>query len=82
MISPLSRKPWIRVAFEPPIVKRSVRVALVVGTLLALINQGDLILSGQLDPRTLFKIGLTYLVPYSVSTWASVQTVRAGYNQT
>ena len=41
-----------------------------VGTILTLINHGDLILSGQ-TPHPL-KILLTYLVPYCVTTWGSI----------
>ncbi len=67
----------LALASRPDIVARSLRVALVVGTLLALINHGDRILAMDLDSGALLKILLTYLVPYGVSTWASVQTARA-----
>jgi len=69
---------WLAVALRPAILKRGVKVGLVVGTTLAFINHGDKILSMALDGESLLKIGLTYLVPFCVSTWASVQTVRAG----
>jgi hypothetical protein len=58
------------------IVGRSLRVGLTVGTILAFINHGSAILSLDLSREVLLKIGLTYLVPYTVSTWASVQTIR------
>jgi hypothetical protein len=54
---------------------KALKVALVVGTLLALINQTDLVLAGQ--PPSLWKLILTYLVPYCVSTWAAVGAKRA-----
>jgi hypothetical protein len=45
--------------------RRSLWVALVVGTILNLINQGDTLVSGQ---RVDFaKLTLTYIVPYVVS---------------
>ncbi len=47
-----------------------------VGTILAVINHGDRLLAGNLDLMAGVKIVLTYLVPYSVATWAAVQTVR------
>jgi hypothetical protein len=50
--------------------KRSLLVALVVGTILNLINQGDAILLGY--PVQWLKGGLTYLVPYCVSTYGAV----------
>ena len=43
----------------------------VVGTLLTAINQGDFILAGQ--KPDLVKVGLTYLVPYGVSTFSAVR---------
>ena len=45
-------------------------VALVVGTILNLINQGDALVAGRrLD---LVKLTLTYLVPYFVCTYGAV----------
>ena len=50
--------------------RRSLWVALVVGTILNLINQGDALLAGRrLD---LVKLALTYVVPYIVSTYGAV----------
>lgn len=68
---------WWVTAFRPDITRRSLKVALIVGTVLALINHGDRLLALDLDPESTLKIVLTYLVPYCVSTWASVQTARA-----
>jgi hypothetical protein len=50
--------------------------ALVVGSVLAAINHGDTILSRSLTATHLWKIGLTYLVPYTVSTLSSVGAIR------
>ena len=50
--------------------KRSLVVAVVVGTLLNLINPGDVLVAGaHLDWR---KIALTYVVPYCVATYGAV----------
>ena len=50
--------------------RRSLYVALVVGTVLNLINQGDALLgAGSID---WLKIALTYCVPYVVSTYGAV----------
>lgn len=51
------------------VVARGLRVALIVGTLLTIINQGDMLLAGQWPP--LWKILLTFFVPYGVSTYSS-----------
>lgn len=66
----------ISIAVRPGIAWRSMKVALIVGTILALINHGDRLLAANLDLIAWIKIVLTYLVPYSVATWAAVQTVR------
>jgi hypothetical protein len=49
---------------------RSLWVAVVVGTILNLINQGDVLLSGQRLAFT--KLAFTYIVPYLVSTYGAV----------
>ncbi len=52
----------------------SAKVALVVGTILALINYGDRIFL-HYDMHTLdwVKLGVTYLVPYCVATYGAVR---------
>jgi len=49
---------------------RSAKVALVIGTLLNLINQGDALLG--VAAVNWAKIALTYVVPYCVSTYGAV----------
>lgn len=48
--------------------------ALVVGTILNLINQGDVLWADK-DPQML-KMALTYLVPYCVATYGAVTARR------
>jgi hypothetical protein len=67
---------WWSVACRRAVVQRALRVGLIVGTILMLINHGDAILAGDLNPKRLLKMLLTYLVPYSVSTYASVSAIR------
>lgn len=50
--------------------KRSALVAALVGTVLNLINQGDALFSGA--HIHLFKLVLTYCVPYCVATYGAV----------
>jgi hypothetical protein len=50
--------------------RRSFVVALVVGAILNLINQGDALLSGA--PLNFTKIILTFAVPYCVATYGAV----------
>lgn len=63
-------------ACERAVVRRSMRVAAVVGTLLVAINYGDRALAGALVPADWAKMLLTYCVPYGVATWAAVQALR------
>jgi hypothetical protein len=49
--------------------------ALVVGSVLTMINQGDLLLAGEWPPA--WKIMLTYCVPYCVTTWGAITGKRA-----
>ncbi len=60
----------------PPVVNRALRVALIVGTILFIINQADVVLRGDLTTTVALKIALTYLVPYSVSTYSALQINR------
>ena len=57
-------------AFSDGVPRRSLFVALVVGTVLNLINQGDALLGET--PINWLKIILTYLVPYAVCTYGAV----------
>ena len=63
----------IQLSMQKAIVVRGLKFSLVVGTILVLINQYELILTGQISTETWIKIGLTYMVPYVVSTLSSVQ---------
>lgn len=53
----------------PVTMKRAAKVGLIVGTILILINQGDLLLAGIVPP--VWKLLLTYCVPYSVSSYST-----------
>jgi|SRR5438876_947746 len=59
-----------------PVCGRAITVALVVGTILVAINQGDVIVSADLTALVVAKIGLTYLVPFSVSTYSALAANR------
>jgi hypothetical protein len=76
-MSTRSVRSWISDALERQTVVRSLKVAAVVGSLLALINYGDRLLAGGMAGRDWLKLALTYGVPYGVSTFASVGATRA-----
>jgi len=54
---------------------RALKTAVVVGTLLALINYLDILLEGSVTPSIVFKIILTYCVPYFVAGYSSVSAL-------
>ena len=64
-------------ALSGPVLRQALKIALIVGTLLALINHGERIFSGSLTQENILQIILTYLVPYSVSTYSSVRAIQA-----
>ena len=64
------KQSWYVIARERGIQQRSVLVALVVGTILNLINQGDALFAG--GSVVIWKILLTYCVPYIVATYGAV----------
>lgn len=72
---------WLKIALKKNILTRALKVALVVGSILMLINHGDVILSNGLSIKEFIKIALTYLVPYCVSTYSSTEAVCAAENR-
>jgi len=64
------------VCLHPRNLRSTLAVAVVVGTLLLLINQFDVMLSGGFSQRFWLKAGLTYLVPFLVSNYGLVIGTR------
>ena len=60
----------------PANLRRTTRIALVVGTVLTLINQGDVILGGDATWVTAVKVGLNYCVPFMVSNLGVMSGAR------
>ncbi len=56
-----------------PLLRNALATALVVGTILTTINQGNVLLDGRFPSELWWKIPLTYSVPYMVSTWAALR---------
>jgi hypothetical protein len=57
----------LRIILEPQHLRRTLTIALVVGTVLTAINQADVIARGDATATTLVKAVLNYLVPFIVS---------------
>jgi hypothetical protein len=57
--------------------KTAVRIAVIVGTLLVIINYGDRIFLGSMHSNDWFKVFLTYMVPFFVSSYSSAKAEAA-----
>ena len=68
---------FLSIATSRSTISSALKVALVVGTLLALINHYDKIPTLNFQASDIFKIILTYFVPYGVSTWSAVKAIQA-----
>lgn len=69
-LQPAGWRDVLRWAVSDGVPARSLKVALVVGVVLNLINQGDALAAGA--PLAWGKIALTFCVPYFVSTYGAV----------
>lgn len=63
---------WQGRGLRRPVLLRSLRASLVVGSLLTLLNQGDYLFSGDPPPSLWWKIPLTYVVPFVVATYGAL----------
>ena len=73
---------WLKIAMRRDVVIRGIKVGVIVGTILAAINHGDLIIARTLSAESAWKIALTYLVPYCVSTYAGVSAIISNSGKT
>ena len=67
-------KRFFALARQLEVVRRTMMAALIVGTALTLINQGDRLIAGM-APNWI-KMDLTYLIPNCVSTHGAVAAIR------
>lgn len=63
------KKSFLAVTLSDGTPKKAFYTACFVGTILTLINHGDMIMSGEFPP--LMKVLLTYCVPFCVTTWGA-----------
>ena len=69
----------VQMAFGDSTPRKAILTAMVVGTILTLINHGDVILQGDWPP--LIKVMLTYCVPYCVTTWGAIIGKRSQWRK-
>ena len=67
---------WQCALAHPPMLRRSLLIAPVVGTVLLAINHGDALFSGQWSPGLAWKAPLTYFVPFVVATCGALFNTR------
>jgi class 3 adenylate cyclase len=73
----VSRLPnWLRIATDRVVVLQACVTTVLVGVLVTTINHAGELLSGDLRPGTPIQIGLTFLVPYLVSTVTNVVAIE------
>ena len=65
--------------FTWPVMRNSLMVGAIVGTILNMINQGEYI-TGD-GPINWFKLGLTYCVPFCVATYGAFAAARVFQKQ-
>jgi hypothetical protein len=65
-----------RVCLRADCLKRTAGAAVVVGSVLFVINQLDVVLAGHATALTWVKVGLTYLVPFCVSNYGLLVASR------
>ena len=70
---------FVQLAFGDGTPKKAFLTALVVGTILTIINHGDIIWVGEWPP--ILKILLTYCVPYCVTTWGAITGKKAQWRR-
>ena len=59
-----------------PMLRRSLMVAVVVGSILTLLNQGDNLFAGSWNGALFWKVPLTYCVPFCVATYGALTNSR------
>ena len=62
------------------VILRALKMASVVGVVLAIINHGDHILLGTMTVTNWIKVLMTFCVPFCVSTISSVLAIRREQN--
>ncbi len=72
-----TRKSWLQLSLQRDIAGRGLKVALIAGTILTAINQGDVLANSAITPELLTKILLNYCVPYFVSVCAEREVVAS-----
>ena len=72
---------FLSIALSAPVRWTATKVALVVGTVLCIINHAPDLMNNTFTLTNLLQIALTYTVPYCVSSYSSVKMIRRFVHQ-
>lgn len=61
----------IKIASNYSIIRKAILTSIIVGTILNLINQGNLIFTNQIAELSITKMSITYLTPFMVSLYST-----------
>ncbi|MBC8054021.1 MAG: nitrate/nitrite transporter NrtS [Sphingobacteriaceae bacterium] len=61
----------IKIASNISVIKKGILTSAIVGTILNLINQGNLVFSSQMEDLSVIKMCVTYLTPFIVSIYST-----------
>ena len=66
----------LRLVFLRTTLRKTIKIALVVGTILSLINQAGVIFDGRANAATWIRVAANYLVPFCVSSTGFLSATR------
>ena len=66
----------LSIVAEPVNLRRTLKISLIVGTVLFVINQADVVMGGDATMTTWAKICLTFVVPFVVSNLGVIHATR------
>jgi hypothetical protein len=67
IVCPVELRAALKTCSAPSNLRRTLTIAAVVGCILSIINEGDVIVQGHATGATAVKIGLNFVVPFFVS---------------
>jgi hypothetical protein len=82
-VPPVDRPEWatwreaVRVVADAAQLKKSITIAVVIGSLFVGINQLPVLISGHGSALDFVKVGLTYMTPFAVSNYSVLLATRA-----
>ena len=66
----------LAVVVQPQLLRRTLSIAVVVGTVLSLVNQGHLLARGDADGATWGRVAANYAIPFLVSNVGALSATR------